>query len=294
MTKHNAILRPLLVLLLITAMTIVLFYGRSFLVPLAYGAMFAFLLNPIDQKLRSFNLNKYATGILSVSVLVLVIFILLSVFGWQVQQLSEQSDKIEQQLVEKQGQLQGFIKSQFGISWSKQEDYAEKFVESMRSNVGSFLGGGMSILSSFFLSLIYAILLLTEKKRIRKFFLNHWESNDQTEKTIEDTSDVIQSYLIGKLMIIAALAVIYAIGFSIVGIQYAILIAVLAAFLTFIPYVGNIIGCLLAALITLATGGSTTDIFILLGIMAVAQVIESYVLAPWIVGGKIDLNPLFS
>lgn len=114
------------------------------------------------------------------------------------------------------------------------------------------------------------------------------------QETLEKTSMVVQKYLIGKLTIISILTIVYSIGFMIAGIQYAILIALLAALLTFIPYVGNLIAAAIASILTLSTGGTMTDILIVIGVMSIAQFIESYILEPWIVGGNVSINPLFS
>lgn len=292
--SETQIRQSVLVALFLISSIAILYYGSGFLIPLAYGAMFAFLVNPVHDKLLQWGSNKYLSAVISTLLIVLFVIILLSALGWQIQQLSEQSGKIKKELIEMQEQAQQYIRSWFGITFNEQEQYAEKVVNQMQSNIGSFLGGTANILTNFLLSLIYAILLLAERSRIRKFFIRLFKDNANAEETIQQTSEVTQSYLNGKMIIIGILAVVYSIGFTIAGIQYGILLAVLAAFLTFIPYAGNLIGAGLAALITLATGGSFTEVLIIVGIMSFAQVIESYILQPWIVGSNVDLNPLFS
>jgi len=226
--------------------------------------------------------------------IVIFVLVLLSVFGWQIQQLAEQKDQIKKELVEKHSKFQDFAKKQFGISTSKQENYAEKLMTSLEKKAKTFIGSFTSLITNFFLSLIYTILLLSERKRLKEFFHKTFKDSEKANETISETSEVIQKYLSGKLIIIGILATVYAIGFSIAGIKYGILIAVFAAFLSFIPYIGNLIGGSIAALITFATGGMMTDIYIIFGIMGVAQLVESYILEPWIVGGNVDLNPLFA
>ena len=294
MQKKLPYLNPLIIFLLIIASCTILFYGSPFLIPLTYGMMFAFLVNPIHSKLRDWNWNKYLSAITSVSVIVLFILILLGVFGWQIQQLVEQKSEIKKELIKKQEKVQSLTKKYFGVSPSKQEDYAEKVINKMGKNAKGFVGSFTSLITNFFLSLVYAILLLSERKRIQSFFYGIFNNEDKAENTIDQTGEVIQKYLSGKLIIIGILATVYAIGFSIAGIKYGVLIAIFVAFLTFIPYAGNIIGGVIAALITFATGGSMTEIAIIFGVMGAAQLIESYILEPWIVGSNVDLNPLFA
>jgi len=294
MKKNLSYRNPLIKLSLIIATCIILVYGSVLLIPLAYGMMFAFLVNPIYSKLRSWKWNRYLSAILSTSLIVIFVLVLLSVFGWQIQQLAEQKDQIKKELVEKHSKIQHFAKKQFGISMSKQENYAEKLMTNLEKKAKTFIGSFTSLITNFFLSLIYTILLLSERKRLKEFFHKTFKDSDKADETISETSEVIQKYLSGKLIIIGILATVYAIGFSIAGIKYGILIAVFAAFLSFIPYIGNLIGGSIAALITFATGGMMTDIYIIFGIMGVAQLVESYILEPWIVGGNVDLNPLFA
>lgn len=285
---------PLYTALLFIAVTTILYYGRGLLIPVAYGAMFAFLVNPLHGKLVNLKLNRYLSAMLCTALILLFVLTLLSVLGWQIQSLTDQSDQIKQQLVEVQHKGQDYIKEFFGITISTQKEYAENAINNLEKNIGKFVGGTAGILANFLLSLIYSILLLAEKKRIRTFFICLFDEDNNAEKTIEQTSKVAQSYLVGQLSIIAILATIYSVGFSIVGIKYAILLGVLAAFLAFIPYAGNLIGGGLAAIVTIATGGALTDVFIILGIIMAAQLIESYILQPMIVGSSVNLNPLFS
>lgn len=276
------------------AFCVIMYYGSSFLIPLAFGVLWAFLVGPINRKLARNKVNKYISALLSVFVIVLFFGILLSVFGWQINELIEKSDKIEQVLVEKQDQIQSFVKTNMGITFKEQGEYFKNISKGLRANATAFLGGTTTAISSFFLSLIYAILLLSERKRFRRFLMNVSDKKERARRTAIETSEVVQSYLSGKLIVISLLSVAYAIGFLIAGIPYAVLLSIFAAFLSFIPYVGNLIGGSIAMVITLATGGTSTDLMLILIIMSVAQIVESYILEPWIVGSNVDLNPFFA
>ena len=281
-------------MLSLIAFCVIMFYGSGFLIPIAFGVLWAFLVGPIHKKLTNKKVNKYLSAVLSVGVIVAFFSVLLSVFGWQINELIDKSDKIEAVLVEKQGQVQSFIKYNMGITFKEQGEYFENFSESLQKNATTFLGGTTTAITSFFLSLIYAILLLSERKRFKTFLMKVSNRKDRARKTAIETSEVVQSYLSGKLIVIALLSVAYSIGFLIAGIPYAVLLSIFAAFLSFIPYVGNLIGGSIAMIITLATGGTTTDLLLIFIIMSVAQVVESYILEPWIVGSNVDLNPFFA
>ena len=100
--------------------------------------------------------------------------------------------------------------------------------------------------------------------------------------------------LVGKIILIGILAVLYAIGLSIAGVKYAIIIAVLAAVFSLIPYFGNIIGFVLAAALAIVSGGGLTSLAGVAITFTVAQFAESYILQPLVVGQKVNLNPFFT
>lgn len=290
----SSLIRPLLVMLLLIAATVILYYAKGMLIPIAYGIIFALVVNPIDNKLRNWGLNKWLSGMLSVSGIFLFTVILLSALGWQITQLTEQSDQIKKELVDKQEQAQNFVKERFGLSFNQQEEYAGQSIDNVETQVKAFLGTTAGALIDFMLALVYAIFFLGAKERIKQFLFRIYDRRRKAKTSIEETTTVVQKYLSGKLLVMGILAVMYWIGFMILGIEYAILLAVLTSLLGFIPFIGNFIGAFLASLIALATGSTMTDIVIIFAIITVAQLIENYLLTPWILGDNVNLNPLFS
>ncbi|PAM93509.1 AI-2E family transporter, partial [Flavobacterium sp. IR1] len=97
--------------------------------------------------------------------------------------------------------------------------------------------------------------------------------------------------MLGKLILIGLLAVVYYIGLGISGVSNFILVSIIEALLTLIPYFGNIIGLSLAMAFGYLTSG---ELGVLIGVLitfTVSQFLESYVLQPYVVGDKVDLHP---
>ena len=89
------------------------------------------------------------------------------------------------------------------------------------------------------------------------------------------------------------LAILYSVGLGISGVNNFILVSVIAAVLTLIPYVGNILGFTMAVAFGFLTSGDTT---VLIGIaltFTVTQFVESYVLQPYVIGERVDVHPFF-
>lgn len=125
------------------------------------------------------------------------------------------------------------------------------------------------------------------------FFLKLAPGNRQ-EKTrliINKTAGIAQKYLVGKFILIILLAVLYSLGLGISGVQNFILISFIAAFLSLLPYIGNIIGFFLALVFGFLTTGETSILVGIIITFGVVQFVESYVLEPYVVGDKVNIHP---
>lgn len=103
---------------------------------------------------------------------------------------------------------------------------------------------------------------------------------------------VVAGFVRGQLTICCILAVLYSIGFVIIGIDLAIVLGVLSGLLFIVPYVGTMIGVVGGSLMALAQGGGAIQVVYVVGWIAVVQLTESYVLTPRIVGEATGLHPV--
>ncbi|MCK5861800.1 MAG: AI-2E family transporter [Candidatus Hydrogenedentes bacterium] len=105
--------------------------------------------------------------------------------------------------------------------------------------------------------------------------------------------DQLQALLRGQITVCFFLAVMYAIGLSLVGTPFAIPIAIFGGIISLVPYIGPMVTIVPAALFTLLYYGFTSNLFWLFVVFAVIQGIEGYILTPRVVGGQIGLNPVW-
>jgi predicted PurR-regulated permease PerM len=107
-----------------------------------------------------------------------------------------------------------------------------------------------------------------------------------------ETDEVLGAFLRGQIMVMMALAVMYSTGLSLIGLDYAIAIGMVAGLVSFVPYLGFVFGILLAGL----TVAIEPDPWLrLLGVVAtfsIAQFIEGSFLTPKLVGDRIGLHPV--
>ena len=301
----------------------ILYFGKSVLLMLTIAGLIAVLLDPLDNKLRGWGWKPGLAIAASVMVVVLFFAAIFAAIGQQANSLAEDWPKIEERLteqIEKARTQVPMLGGGGGGEAAAQEGTSPAPDSTATSQGGQSTGGGsgggggslleqlpfgseqitgalsktMSVLGDFLLMFVYIVLFLSQKERLREFVLRRApeDKRGETHQTINEATDVAQHYLKGRLILILILSVLYGVGFTLVGLDYAIVIAVLVAVLSIIPYLGNIIGGGIAVAIAIASGGGSTTIFGVLGTMALAQVLESYILTPLIVGDEVDINPL--
>jgi predicted PurR-regulated permease PerM len=107
-----------------------------------------------------------------------------------------------------------------------------------------------------------------------------------------ESDEVLAAFIRGQLSVMAALAVIYTIGLAIVGVKLALLIGLLAGLVSFVPYLGFIIGILAAGIAVVVQTHEFLPLVWVLLVFGIGQVLESMWLTPWLVGNSIGLHPV--
>jgi putative permease len=110
---------------------------------------------------------------------------------------------------------------------------------------------------------------------------------------LNKTKAVMKGYIVGlciEMLIVAAMCFL---GFMVLGIEYALLLAVITAVLNLIPYIGIFTAAILTLLITFATGSSTA-VLGSLAVLLVVHFIDSNILLPRVVGSKVKINALIT
>jgi predicted PurR-regulated permease PerM len=285
--------------LLIIALTVaILYYGSGFLIPLAFGILLAMIFHPLASWAEKRGMPRWASIGLSLFLFILALGILSGVMVMQTRSLVKDWPKIQEQLAEQQHKAEQFVIKNIGIASEERIQKAKDKLAQQQSAIANMVGGFLGSLFSFFTGLIFALVymvfIMMVQRRLVKAALDLVPKSRRQEarEVMHSARQTASEYLAGRLLLIGILALIYAIGFLVFGLQYAIPVALLTAVLSIIPYIGNIIGGLFALMLGVATGGSTTLLLGIIGTMTLAQVLENNVLTPWIMSREVNLNPL--
>ena len=295
--RHHLVWRALTLLALVVLTVYALVQAQAILLPLVIAGLFAMLFSPVVGWLAERMPRGVAIGIV-VLCLFLVIAGALLLAGSQVSGFIEDAPVIQQKATQLLEDAQAWTSEQLGISQTRIEnrideqldEAPQKLSQQARSWAGSFIG----FLGDFLLFFVYLILLLASSTRLVKFVykLVPQQRHDRVDATLTRVRKVAGQYLWGRLLLIAALFGVYYGGFTLAGLNYALVLAAIGGVLSIIPYFGNIVAAGLVLVMASFAEDVQSTMLIGLGTMALAQVLESYVLEPLVVGNEVDLNPL--
>lgn len=294
--KLHPLVKTNLILLLFFLVFGGMYFASAFLIPFIFATILAMLMTPVCRKMESAGVNKALSAFLCIFLLVILVLGVGTMLSAQIASFTGNIPQFEQQITQKVNELQQYIQNTFGISLQKQAEAMGQSGLNISAYIFGFLGSFTNMLTSSFLTLVYVFLLLHYRSRFPKFILMvvSDDKREKAQRVIDDSSQVAQQYLAGRGIMMLILAVEYSIGLTIVGLQNAIFISVLAALLSIIPYVGNIIGGGLALLMALVQGGDSGVFIGIFIVFTITQLFENYVLEPLIVGAEVDIHPFFT
>ena len=179
-------------------------------------------------------------------------------------------------------------------------DTVQKYI---MTNLGNMTSNIMSIgssIASFFIAIIISIYILKDSE----YFISLWKKlyylifrSSHTGKKLSETfslvNDVFSKFIRGQLLEAFCVGILSAIALSIVGIDYAVVIGLIAGICNMIPYVGPLVGTILAAIMGLLSGRPIKVIYAIIAMLVVQQV-DNNLLAPKIVGNSVGLHAVFT
>lgn len=272
---------------------------KGLLAPLVIGVILALVVLPLAQRMERKGMKRGYASIINTFLIFLLSVGFFALISFQIKSFVDDWPQIKEQMTPRIEQLKAFALEHTPLK--------EGDLESSEASVSTLLSGGggqtaMNVVSAIFgffanylLTFIYIFFLLTYRRRFKEFIESLFpeEKRQRVREVIYESANVVQQYLIGKLILMGLLAVLYSIGLGISGVSNFILVGLIAAVLSLIPYIGNVIGFLLALSLGFLTSGET-GVLIGIGItFFITQFVESYVFQPYIVGDKVDVHPFF-
>lgn len=161
----------------------------------------------------------------------------------------------------------------------------------------TYIGSWFGVIAGLALIPIYAFYFLLEKQGIELNWTDYLPIKESKFKeeavfVLNSINEYLIAFFRGQVLVAICDGILYTIGFLIVGVPYALLIGVMATFLTMIPFLGAITTCVTALIIAFVQYGDWQHPALVLAVFAVVQTLEGLVISPKIMGGRVGLHPL--
>jgi predicted PurR-regulated permease PerM len=262
---------------------------RDIVVPIAFAALFAIVMNPIAVRIE-----RRTGRVPSIVIVLFGSFVVLVLVAWLViQQLTSlvaTLPDLEEKFFEMVLAASAQIHATLNIGTEEQVTMLKESATNLSAHLGSVLLS-TSYLAYFFIQVpIYIFLFLLYRNKFREFFLAY--NVDKTMKWKKDIDGVVRGYISGLTIVVLIAGILNSIGLTMLGIEHAIFFGFLSGTLTLIPYIGITIGATLPALFALVTKDSAWYAVGVIALHGFVQFLEGNFITPKITGSKISVNAL--
>jgi predicted PurR-regulated permease PerM len=281
---------------------------REVLLPFVAGLALAYLLNPLVNRLERLGLNRavatlfilvaFYVGV--IALLVVAIPIITTEIATLVDKLPTYVKRLQALLVDPSHPSLGKILN-VGIAQAEQSssELASIGAGWLTEFLRSLWSDGRMLLSIFSLLVVTPI--------ITAYLVHDWNrfiaaldnlvpaAQRNTVRVLAlEIDGTIAAFLRGQGTICLILGIFYALALRTIGLDHGLLIGIVSGLLAFIPYFGSLTGLALSLSVAAVQFGLTWSPFLLVvAIFLVGQSLADYALAPYLVGNKVHLNPVW-
>jgi predicted PurR-regulated permease PerM len=276
---------------------------KSILLPFVVGLSIAYLLDPVTDRLEKFRLPRW----LATTVVLFVFFASILSIGFLIAPiLQDQIGGMIRNLPRYIEQVRPFVMKLLvqagGVENAKQilGSNSGKIVGFATSHITQLIAGSVAFFNTFSLILIspvVAFYLLRDWDHLMAR-LDAWlpRSIEPTAKRLLGEADVaLSGFVRGQTIVCFCLGVMYAIGWSLLGLQYGLLLGMLVGILAFVPTVGPTFGMIVAMIVAIGQWGAAEPLKIIgvFAVFIVTQAIEGGFLTPKLIGDKVGLHAVW-
>jgi len=298
--------RPLMIALIAGAILVYLL--QPILMPFIAGALLAYLGDPLADRLEAIGLQRTTAVALVFSVLSLIgIGGVLLVIPMLSRQLSLLQNNLPAMIewVQNQGLPWLEAKTGFELGQLDMARLRQAITEHWQST-GSLAASVVAQATSSGLAIVGAIGNIALIPVVAFYLLRDWDVliakiRDLLPRHIEPTvsqlasecDEVVAAFLRGQFLVMLGLGTIYSLGLWLVGLNLALLVGFISGLASVVPYLGVIVGVALGSLVTVFQFDPFwVPLLMVWGVYMIGQLLEGFVLTPWLVGDRIGLHPV--
>ncbi|WP_241146778.1 AI-2E family transporter [Amnimonas aquatica] len=281
---------------------------RPILMPFLVGALFAYLGNPLVQRLMRFGWSRLTavsvtfTALCTAGAAVLVILL----------------PRLWEQLMYLESRIPSVLRwmNRHGIPWLEQKlrvnidrldmDLISNWLTSVWQSADAGTANMLTQLAQSGLHLAATLGLIALIPVVTFYLMLDWDhllartrellprrSESRLVSLAQECDGVLAAFLRGQLMVMFALGLIYGLGLQLIGLKLAMVIGLVAGLASIIPYFGFALGIVIATIVALFQFGlEWQPVLMVWVVFGIGQLIEGWVLQPWLIGDRIGLPPV--
>ena len=286
------------ILQFIVLVCVLLYFGKTLLIPLSFAILISFILYPICKWMEKKGIGQSIAIFISIFGLMLFVGALVYLLFTQIVEFSNEWQTFKIKLLEAANQLSLFFAERFDISNEKQMVFLENAINNSGTEAISLLKITLSSLSEslFYLLIIpvYSALILYYRQLLVKVLYQVFppEKKQIIHEILVETIHAYYSFIKGMLLVYLIVGILNSLGLLLIGIPHPFLFGFMASILTFIPYVGIIVSSLLPIMISWITYNSIWYPIGVIAVFSAVQILEAYIIFPFAVGGRLKINTL--
>jgi len=278
----------------------ILYIAKSIIIPIVFAIIIAIVLHPVVN----FFVDKKINRIIAILIALLLTFLVIVAFSGlifsQVSRFGESWPILVDKFTLILNQTITSASGYFDINPKNIHDWITKSTNELlhfsNAAIGQTLVAVGSVVVILLLVPTYVFMLLYYHPLLIEFIHRLFSTSNKSQVTeiVSQTKRLIQHYLVGLIIEAIIVATLDATALLILGIDYAILLGIIAALLNVIPYIGGIVAVALPMMVAVATKTTAWYAFYVLAFYYFIQLIDNHYIVPYIVASKVKINALFS
>lgn len=304
LTIHRTAIIWVAVFLILIA---VLWLLKGILLPFVAGFALAYLLDPLADRLARAGLGRTLAAILILLgftlLLILVIATIAPLIADQMQgfmrDLPGYIDRVTGVLSEQLGWLRSILGGQLPAVEGSAGEIVSQAGSWLATALSGIWAGGtalLSVASLLVVTPVVAFYMLVDWDRMVAT-VDSWlplHSKNTIRQLARDMNNAVAGFIRGQAVVCILLGVMYAAGLTLVGLNFGLLIGLLAGVISFVPYVGTLTGLLVGTGVAIAQfWPDFISIGAVLLVFGVGQFVEGNILQPNLVGRQVGLHPVW-
>jgi len=281
---------------------------REVLLPFVAGMVLAYLLDPLANRIERLGMNRLVATLAIIVVvstaiallMALIVPIIISELAYFIESFPQYLRRLQSLTTDP---TRPWLSKLVGEGLSESERSLGELTTLASSWLGTFLrsiwSGGRALLSVLSLAVvtpIVAFYLVYDWNRMIAV-IDNWvppARRDTVRALAREVDDTISGFVRGQSALCLVLAIYYALALWLIGLNHGLVIGFAAGLISFIPYLGSLSGLVISTCVAIAQfWPDWTWILLVPAIFFVGQFMADYVLAPYLVGRRVHLSPVW-